>query len=543
MDYNEIWKKYEKSHDYMQKKGIVSKTDRNWDMYIGYQWKGMNSNGRKLPILNIIKPVIKYKVSTIAQHAMTANFSDADSNPEYQSIYREMNRRFAQSWEKAKMDTNAWKCNKDAAIAGDSYAYFYTDDTNDQPQILSNTSVLLGDENQPDIQKQPYIIIRERLTVQQVKDIAKSYKIPQDEIDSIASDDDTSDQTFNKEEVSDKVTSLIYFTKKDGVVNVAKATKTCIYMPMHPLETMQMNKAVGHLTMYPIASFIWEPKPNSARGVSDVEFLIPNQIELNKTLARRSITVELTAYPRIAYDTTAIENPDDLSKVGAPIGMATGSSQSVSQAISYLNAANMSSDAQDLFNDLLTQTKELAGAGDSALGNVDPQRTAAQAIIAVRDQTQVPLNEQVNTYQQYVEDIALIWFDMWTTYDVDSFNTEQVDPITGEIIQNQATPEILAALKPSVRIDVSQDNNWTKLSEQQTLDNLLNSNQITLAEWADLIPDNSPVPKGRLQKILKQREEQQMQQAQQQIAQNQMQNEQEIPENNGENTQQNAETV
>ena len=543
MDYNEIWKKYEKSHDYMQKKGIVSKTDRNWDMYIGYQWKGMNSNGRKLPILNIIKPVIKYKVSTIAQHAMTANFSDADSNPEYQSIYREMNRRFAQSWEKAKMDTNAWKCNKDAAIAGDSYAYFYTDDTNDQPQILSNTSVLLGDENQPDIQKQPYIIIRERLTVQQVKDIAKSYKIPQDEIDSIASDDDTSDQTFNKEEVSDKVTSLIYFTKKDGVVNVAKATKTCIYMPMHPLETMQMNKAVGHLTMYPIASFIWEPKPNSARGVSDVEFLIPNQIELNKTLARRSITVELTAYPRIAYDTTAIENPDDLSKVGAPIGMATGSSQSVSQAISYLNAANMSSDAQDLFNDLLTQTKELAGAGDSALGNIDPQRTAAQAIIAVRDQTQVPLNEQVNTYQQYVEDIALIWFDMWTTYDVDSFNTEQVDPITGEIIQNQATPEILAALKPSVRIDVSQDNNWTKLSEQQTLDNLLNSNQITLAEWADLIPDNSPVPKGRLQKILKQREEQQMQQAQQQIAQNQMQNEQEIPENNGENTQQNAETV
>lgn len=528
MDYNEIWKKYEKSHDYMQKKGIVSKTDRNWDMYIGYQWKELNSNGRKLPILNIIKPVIKYKVSTIAQHSMTANFSDADSNPEYQGIYREINRRFAQSWEKAKMDTNAWKCNKDAAIAGDSYAYFYTSDTNDQPQILSNTSVLLGDENQPDIQKQPYIIIKERLTVPQVVEIAKKYKIPQSEIDTIASDDDTTDQTFNKEEVSDKVTSLIYFTKIDGVVNAARATKTCIYMPMHPLEIKQLNKVTGHITMYPIASFIWEPKPNSARGVSEVEFLIPNQIELNKTLARRSITVELTAYPRIAYDSTAIENPDDLSKVGAPISMATGSSQSVSQAISYLNAANMSSDAQELFNDLLTQTKELAGAGDSALGNVDPQRTAAQAIIAVRDQTQVPLNEQVNTYQQYVEDIALIWFDMWTAYDIDSFNTEQVDPITGEIIQNQVTPEVLSALKPSVRIDVSQDNNWTKLSEQQTLDNLLNNNLISLDEWADLVPDNSPVPKGKLQKVLRERQQTQQMQAQnvQQEIPEQQQNEQ-----------------
>jgi len=505
---NDIWVKYQKSHDYIQEKGIVSKTDKNWSMYIGDQWKGLNSNGQKLPILNIIKPVIKYKVSTIAQHAMTANFSDASSKPEYQGIYTELNRRFAQSWEKAKMDTVSWKNIKHSSIQGDSYVYFYSNNTNDIPQILLNTSVLFGDENEQDIQKQPYIILVERLSVEQVKKIAKQNGLSDAEIETIATDEDTTDQVLNKKEVSDKVTSLLYLTKIDGVVYSAKATKTCIYQKLTSRVSTKMGEEVGKSTMYPIAPMIWEPQPNNARGVSEVETMIPNQLELNKTLARRSVTVKFAAFPRIAYDVNAVEDPSVLDKVGAPIGVSTGNAQSINQSIAYLNAANISGDAQQLFNDLLTQTKELAGAGDSALGNIDPERTAAQAIIAVRDQTQVPLNEQINTYQQFVEDVALIWFDMWTTYDVESF-TQETEDENGMQINIPIRAEDLKNLEPSVRIDVSQDNNWTKLSEQQTIDQLLDKQQISFEEWVELCPDNSSVPKGKLQKILAARPPQQ----------------------------------
>ena len=96
MEPNEIWAKYDKSHDYMQKKGLVSKTNRNWNMYIGNQWDGIDG-GADLPSLNFIKPIVKYKVSTIAQHSMTANYADCDARPEYNDIYRFINSKFAQS--------------------------------------------------------------------------------------------------------------------------------------------------------------------------------------------------------------------------------------------------------------------------------------------------------------------------------------------------------------------------------------------------------------------------------------------------------------
>ena len=73
--YTDIWLKYRKSHDYMQLKRIVSKTDRNWQFYIGNQWVGMKTGGEDLPSMNIIKPiVISNEAKNIgANHLLTSN--------------------------------------------------------------------------------------------------------------------------------------------------------------------------------------------------------------------------------------------------------------------------------------------------------------------------------------------------------------------------------------------------------------------------------------------------------------------------------------
>lgn len=524
----EIWLKYEKSHDYILKKGLISKVNKYWKFYLGDQWTGLKRGNEELPTMNIIKPIVKYKVSTISQNAMTANYSDASSKQgaEHQAIYKELNRRFNQSWEKAKMTDVCWRNNKNAAVQGDSFVYFGTKDTNDMPQIISTTAILFGDENTERIQEQPYIIIRERLDRKRVIEEAIANGIPENEIKLIATDDDTEDEVFNKDEVKDKVTSLLYFTKIDGIVHFAKTTKSCIYKPLEALTVTRNGQAIGGLGTYPIVPYYWEPQPNSARGLGEVEMLIPNQLELNKTLARRAVAIKMAAFPRIAYDATAIENPDDLTKVGAAIGVTTGNAQSISQAIAYLNPAHISGDAQQLFQDLLDQTKDLAGAGDNALGNVDPERASGQAIMAVRDQTQVPLNEQINAFQRFVEEVAMLWFDLWTTYDPDGFTEEQVveeqDPETGEIYQAvEQVPvpyEEVVQLRPTVRIDVSQDNRWTKLAEQQAADQLLNNQQIGFSEWVELSAENGPIPKAKLLKIVEQREQKQAEmQAQQQM--------------------------
>ena len=514
MKKTDIWQKYEKCKNYMDGKSIVSKTERNWNFYIGDQWNGIKTGGQELPMLNFIKPIVQYKVSSVAQNAMTAVYSDMDANPSLQPVYEKLNKYWQQCWEKSKMNQAAWKALKAAAIQGDSYVYWEDADILSPPTVIPNTCIFLSNENIDNIQEQEYIIVQERWSYDACVAHARKNKISEKEIKLITTDNDTQSQIFNKKEVDDKVTVLFYMEKKDGVVRVGRATKTAIIEPVEPIQSMKDGKPLKSLSAYPIIPYVWEQVPNSARGVGEVEQLIPNQLELNKTLARRSMAVSIGAYPRLAYDANAIENPEDLNKVGVAIAVNGGGAQSINQMISYLNATNISSDADKLSNDLLQITKDLAGATDYALGNVNPEQASGTAIIAVRDSAQVPLSEQVARYRQWAEDVSLLWLDLWIAYNPDGISF-MADTEEGQI-KVDITQEELNALKPTVRIDVSPDNQWTKLAEQQSLDNLFMNNQLTLEEYVEATPDNSSIPKAKLKAIIdKRKQEQQMQQIQQ----------------------------
>ena len=513
MKKTEIWQKYEKCKNYMDGKSIVSKTERNWNFYIGRQWEGIKTGGQELPMLNFIKPIVQYKVSSVAQNAMTAVYSDMDANPSLQPVYEKLNKYWQQCWEKSKMNQAAWKALKAAAIQGDSYVYWEDADILSPPTVIPNTCIFLSNENIDNIQEQEYIIVQERWSYDACVAHARKNKISEKEIKLITTDNDTQSQIFNKKEVDDKVTVLFYMEKKDGVVRVGRATKTAIIEPVEPIQSMKDGKPLKSLSVYPIIPYVWEQVPNSARGVGEVEQLIPNQLELNKTLARRSMAVSIGAYPRLAYDANAIENPEDLNKVGVAIAVNGGGAQSINQMISYLNATNISSDADKLSNDLLQITKDLAGATDYALGNVNPEQASGTAIIAVRDSAQVPLSEQVARYRQWAEDVSLLWLDLWIAYNPDGISF-MADTEEGQI-KVDITQEELNALKPTVRIDVSPDNQWTKLAEQQSLDNLFMNNQLTLEEYVEATPDNSSIPKSKLKAIIDKRKQQEQMQAQQ----------------------------
>jgi hypothetical protein len=302
-------------------------------------------------------------------------------------------------------------------------------------------------------------------------------------------------------------------------VETGRSTESVIIEPLEAKVNQNgVGEIKGNLTVYPVINYVWEAVPNTARGIGEVEMLIPNQLELNKTLARRSMAVKMGAYPRMAYDATAITNPEDLDKVGAPIAVQGGSAQSINQMISYLNPANISSDALQLGNDLLQTTKDLAGASDYALGNINPEQASGTAIIAVRDQSQVPLNEQVSRFKQFVEDVSLLWVDLWVVFNSDGITFEYEDE-NGMKIPVSLSQEDLEGLKPTVMIDVSPDNQWTKLAEQQSLDTLLQLGQITIDEYVECTPENSSVPKGKLQQVLNKRKALQAQQQEQMLLQ------------------------
>lgn len=511
------WRLYEKGIDYINRKKLVQRTNRNWNFFSGKQWEGIQTGGQELPFLNFIKPVIKHKVSTVSQNNMIAHYSDAEGNDEMAPVYARLDQKFSSSWERSNMDMILWSTIKDAAVTGDGILYFGTDDVKDV-QKLPNTTVLYGNESEADIQKQPYLIIHQRLLVKTIREMAKANGLEDEEIKRIVPDEDIENLVGNTDEVentleqpSSKATVLFYFTKIDGIVHIAKCTRNVVFEVEHPIASMNPDGSINKgLSLYPLLKISWEDYPNDARGLSEVESLIPNQLEVNKTLARRSMIIQLTAYPRLAYDENAVQNPEELERVGKPIAVQNGGAQSISQVISYLNPAQSNSDPKNYADDIMEYSQELSGSGETAMGNINPNRVAASAIIAIRDQAALPLNEQVAKMKTFVEEYAKLAVEMWMVYNPDGMNVLMTveDPETGLSTQTMQTitKDDWDKMKPQIRIDTSQDNPWTKEAEQNFLDGALDKGHITFEEYVDLVPENGIVPKNKMENTIKKRQ-------------------------------------
>ena len=498
-DLFEIWQRYQKSKQYMDGKSILLKTEKNWQMYIGDQWAATNdSEGMEdLPMLNLIKPTINYKTSSISATQVTAVFSDM--NYANSATADKMTALFDVSWEKSKMRKIGKKMLRSAAVQGDSYLFWGEGgDTRKVPQMLLNTQIHLGDENIQDIQQQPWIIIEERLSPEVVKERARLAGIGNEQVKEVLGDDDTSTSLYNKKEVKSKVLCLLYMEKdpKTGIVSACRCTKSFMIQKLKPVQQTKGGEYYGNgLTMYPLVQMVWEDVPNTARGVSEVEQLIPNQLELNKMLARRSISAKMTAFPRLAYDDASIDNPEDLDKVGAKIRLNGGNATAIANMIAYLAPQSMSPDAKQLCDELLSQTRTLAGASDAQLGNIDLSRVSGTAAQTIRDQQQIPLNQQQEMYQDFIENVALLWFELWKVYYPAGMIMDGIELMEGEIDN----------VVPNVRVDIAEDTSLSKMAMQQELMNLFNGGKLTFEEFVDAYPEHSSIPKEVLNRIVAKR--------------------------------------
>ena len=69
-----------------------------------------------------------------------------------------------------------------------------------------------------------------------------------------------------------------------------------------------MNDSNLKIKLYPVAHYNWIRVKGSSRGQGEVEYLIPNQIEINKTATRRALAVKLGAFPKLVANTKYIKN-------------------------------------------------------------------------------------------------------------------------------------------------------------------------------------------------------------------------------------------
>lgn len=505
----EVWSLYEKGRNYHRLMGIYTDTDRNYRMYNGDQWAGAKLGDVEPVQKNFIKPIVKYKVSVIHSNLFAVNYSCENFSNEV--FYKEadkfcnmLNRYARRIYEKDKLDFKGRGLTKDAAIndEGVMYVDFDTDLMLPINEVIDKNDIYYGNENDDNIQSQPYILIRKRMPVVNAIELALSMGVSEEETKYIIGDNDNYEESGDaaKYELDNMVTIIYKMYKEKGIVHFSVSSR---------LVEFVKDKNLG-LSLYPVAHFNWEEKKGSARGEGEVRYLIPNQIEVNKTEMRRVLTVKKQAYPKMVADVSKIINKSALDAVGGIIEVKGQTVDDVHKIVGTLPPAQMSVDVVKLQEDLISVTRELAGAGDIASGDVNPENASGRAILAIQQASQAPMTEQTEGYKNFIEDLAKIWLEYLIVHSKDGVNLEEevVDPNTGQIQVRVVKVEqvTLQQLKASVKIDITPKSPLDKYAQEQTIENLLTAGLFRadrvgeLEVYESLLDDDAVSPKLKIKK-------------------------------------------
>ena len=516
-----IYGEYEKGANYkssLGNRGLYEQNKVNERFYVGDQWYGANcGNDRPLVRHNIVKRIGEYKIAVVGASDVSVVYAvegfphtkemqekteklkdqiaqgqspDIKPEEEVTLAMSALSDYYRTTAERVKFNDLKNEALRDAYIGGTGVMYtywdadietgLYLDEEQTAPikgdiasEIIPIENVYFGDPNTTDVQKQPYIIIAQRRSVKSVRDEAKRNKRPQKDIDAIKNDSNkfSAGVRSEKELEETKTTVLTKFWKENGRVKAIRVTETAVVRPEWDMR----------VRLYPLAAFRWENRKSSAYGDSEITYLVPNQIAINRMLTASVWAVMLNGMPLTIANEDILGGKTITNDPGQIIRVNAGS-EGLGDIVRYINPPNVSN-LQQHCSAMISDTLQNAGATDAALGNIRPENTSA--IIAAREAATTPLQMVQNRFYSFIEDVARIWADFWfnmygqRSLKINDSNGTWYLPFDCEKYKN---------LIITAKVDVGASTLWSETQTISVLDSLLSEGLITKEQYLNRMP-------------------------------------------------------
>ncbi len=532
-------------------KGLFEQSKINERFYIGDQWYGARcGNDRPLVRRNIIKRIADYKLSSIAAAPIAVNYSaegvatnaveekvykqqydavvsgQADFTGETNELEISMIMDFLTSYgnstiERLRFQGLSTEALKNAYISGTGILYtywnelintgLYADDAKTTAikgdiacEVIDVENVVFGDPNSADVQSQPYIIISQRRDFEDVRREAKRNRIAAEVIEEIKPDgvgnQYVSAGARGEEEPTDSRRVTVYTKFYKEWDDEGKTYKVmCLKCTENATVRRPFNTGIS---LYPLSVMRWDSRRSCAYGDSEITYLVPNQIAINRALSAQVWSLMLNGMPIMLVNGDIVDNvtndPGQIIKV-------YGGAEEVASAIKYINPPSFAGQMITSVNDLAANTLSDSGANDAALGNIRPDNAAA--IIQMREAALQPMQLKQNLYYAFIEDTMRVWAEFWLKlYGDRKLKVNTSNGVAYVPFHSSRYEKLLV----NARVDVGASTLWSQSVVVSTLDALLSAQIITPQQYLERMPENIiPNKTGLINEIKEQQATQQ----------------------------------
>lgn len=485
LEADKIWREYQEGLAYKEGLDLFDTVQQCEDFFVGDQWKGCEAKDLDKPVMNILRRVVTFFVASIVSDDIGISLETFDRDPAAQPVLRMLEDQLDQVMENAKLRAKLRQAIRDAAVDGDCCLHYWFDTEASQgrlkgnldetpgeirAELLENYNVFFGNAQSPEVERQPWIILRYRMDLTEARQLARSQGV--EEWESIQPDEQ--ERGVNTEYEKGKVTVLRKYWKENGTVHHTEVCRQCVLRK--PAETGYRR--------YPLVWMPWEKVKNQFHGKGAIAGLIPNQIFINKLYAMAMRHVMMCAFPKIAYNRAMLPG-GWTNRVGEAIPVQGDPNVAIGQG---LRVPDMSAQVLQMIQQVAQDTRDTMGASDASLGNIKPDNTSA--IVATQKATAMPLELQKMAFYELVEDSVRIWLEMMR----ENYGLRYVRLGQDEQGQDLVTLFDFAGLEEldlKLNVDIGASTYWSEIMQVNTMDNLFRSGIVT-----DPVLYLESIPKG-----------------------------------------------
>lgn len=534
-----FWSDWEQYQSYLTSKNYPKAFKECVDFYEGRQYQNANLILDIPPVtVNEVRAITDVKTSNILATPFSVSFRSSNEVDEKltiklnnfdQAILKELNHDL--------LNRRLVNCNQLKGVF--AIHYFWNEDTvgtkgiykgSLQAEVLNPLWVAISNPNEPDIQKQEYVIIGTPMKVNKVKKMAKAIGLSDEEIDMIRPDDcdslvNSDDEKYNLNDDSSKhkCTVLTKYFRQDGEVYFQKCTKSVMLGEPKCLNPLVNKKALlkkkqdeskdiyeidpesapmqtssyeqdgknDNWYLYPIEMNSLTPSDNSIYGLSDVSDIIMLQKMLNISFATGYKNALDNVFPKYLAKEGALEQ----EITGEPNEIIYDHSQGSGWGIQKLEGIPLSNSQVGLPATIMEFMKTVSNSRDVLQGDTVGANMSAVAIQSLQVQAEKPIAQQREIFMQSLVRMArirLLFYKFFYhkkrfSYDLDDIEYEQKleqsnygqggnAPVNKYAYDEFEGDDYLGSIY-DVIVDVGRGTKYDAITAQETLNNLfLNGN-------------------------------------------------------------------